>query len=519
MRTTLRLTVLFLLLNVFHTFGKDAATETKVKQTMKQATRFMMEKVSYQGGFVWQYLPDLSRSWGELEARRSMVWIQPQGTPSVGLILVDAYEATGDKYYLKAALKVAKPLIKGQLPCGGWNYVFDLAGEDSLKSWYETVGKNAWRLEEFQHYYGNATFDDGGTIESGTFLLRLSTHSKDKTVSKAVEKVIRFVLDSQYPGGGWPQRYPLMSGFSKNGVADYSGYITLNDDVLRKNIGFLIRCYQQMGRPELKEAALKAMRCCRDLQQKGKYAGWSDQYTLDGKPAQARTYEPRAINPATTVVCIRMMMEFYGMTGDTTFLSGIPAALNFLESQKLSDSLVALSGKRFRGAEFFMTPRFIDPESGKPLYVHRKGSNVVNGHYYFDQDIRHTIVHYSSQAFVDVKPLWEAYEKLRNSPIQQPSLKTQPETTDEPLFGSTPLESVLESFDAKGYWPVPLISTSNPYIGAGPATGGEDLSYAETTAGDRFDTSVNSQRSLETCISTAAFNRNMQRLIRYLKSE
>ena len=76
-----------------------------------------------------------------------MVRIQPPGTPSVGHLLLDAYHATGDEYYYEAAQKVANTLIWGQLECGGWNYVFDFAGENSLKSWYDTVGKMAgvWR--------------------------------------------------------------------------------------------------------------------------------------------------------------------------------------------------------------------------------------------------------------------------------------------------------------------------------------------------------------------------------------
>ena len=63
------------------------------------------------------------------------------------------------------AEQVAAALIWGQHPAGGWNYVVDFAGERSLRDWYDTVGKNAWRLEEFQHYYGNATFDDAGFDE------------------------------------------------------------------------------------------------------------------------------------------------------------------------------------------------------------------------------------------------------------------------------------------------------------------------------------------------------------------
>ena len=43
--------------------------DDQVINTMKTATRFMMDKVSYNGGFVWNYLPDMSRSWGEMEPR------------------------------------------------------------------------------------------------------------------------------------------------------------------------------------------------------------------------------------------------------------------------------------------------------------------------------------------------------------------------------------------------------------------------------------------------------------------
>ena len=31
---------------------------------------------------AWAYLPDLSRRWGELEARKTQIWIQPPGTPT-----------------------------------------------------------------------------------------------------------------------------------------------------------------------------------------------------------------------------------------------------------------------------------------------------------------------------------------------------------------------------------------------------------------------------------------------------
>ena len=68
---------------------------------MKRATTFMVDKVSTNGGYVWAYLPDLSRRWGEIEARNTMIWIQPPGTATMGHLFLDAYHATGDEYYYR----------------------------------------------------------------------------------------------------------------------------------------------------------------------------------------------------------------------------------------------------------------------------------------------------------------------------------------------------------------------------------------------------------------------------------
>ena len=148
-------------------------TRAQILDAMKRATTFMVEKVSTNGGYVWNYLPDFSRRWGEMEARDTMIWVQPPGTATMGHLFLDAYHATGDEYYYDAATRAARALMWGQHPSGGWNYLIDFAGDRSLRDWYDTVGKNAWRLEEFQHDWGNATFDDAGTAESAKLLLRL----------------------------------------------------------------------------------------------------------------------------------------------------------------------------------------------------------------------------------------------------------------------------------------------------------------------------------------------------------
>ena len=80
-------------------------------EAMQRAARFMRERVAYRGGYVWSYLPDFSRRWGEMEAYPSMIWIQPPGTATVGHLYLDCFHATRDEFYYQAAMEVADGLI------------------------------------------------------------------------------------------------------------------------------------------------------------------------------------------------------------------------------------------------------------------------------------------------------------------------------------------------------------------------------------------------------------------------
>lgn len=514
----------------------------EVLKTMKTATRFMMDQVSYKGGFVWAYLPDFSRSWGELEARRTMVWIQAPGTPLVGQLLLDAYHATGDEYYYGEAKKVADVLIWGQESCGGWNYMFDMAGENSMKEWYATIGKNGWRMEEFQHYYGNATFDDSVTSDVAKFLLRIYVEKYDPVFRPSLDKAIHFILESQYPVGGWPQRYPLKYDHVFQGKEDYSSFITLNDDVISDNIDFLLQCYQVLGMKNLKEPIMRALNLMLVLQQGEPYAGWADQYTMeDLQPAHARSYEPRGINAGTTVGMIYRLCDYYKLTGETKFLSGIPAAIRFLESMKLPDSEVARFGRRPLEEGEILVPRFIDPENGKPLYVHRKGSNVWNGTYYIDQDIAHTIGHYSSVSAVSVGQLRRHYEEVKAMPREE-VVKDSPFWCNElmPLpeyyVAFRPerkknarkkeslkerVEQIVKSMTGEGCWLTPLTALSNPYKPCPEAEKqpSSETCYRDTFVGDEYDTSCYPANQEVMGISTQVYVTNMGKLIQYMTNE
>ncbi|MEJ0085652.1 MAG: pectate lyase [Pseudomonadota bacterium] len=491
-----------------------------VEAAMRRATEFMVDKVAYRGGYLWNYLPDMSRRWGEMEARDTMIWLQPPGTSSMGHVFLDAYHATGDEYYYRAAEQVGSALIWGQHPSGGWNYVVDFAGDRSLRDWYATVGRNAWRLEEFQHYYGNATFDDQVSTDAAMFLLRLYVEKLDARYKPPVDRAIAFVLNSQYPIGGWPQRFPLNYEFAKHGHDDYSSYLTFNDDVVWENISFLLLCYQVLGEQRLLDPITRAMNFFLVSQQGAPNPGWALQYTLDLKPAAARTYEPLALATHTTASNIDHLLTFYELTGDTRYLARVPDAIDWLEKVKLPKPVAG--GKTH--------PTFVELSTNRALYVHRRGSNVANGEYYVDYDPARGIGHYSTTRKIDTAAMRARYDQLRKADVKT-LVKGSPLVAGAGLvalprfFAARYAPPVPQDLDAQtratlaalnstGYWPAPLPQTSHPYRGQAKS-GNVPGDFATTYVGDESDTSPYTDTVATPSISTAKYLESMNILIHW----
>ena len=345
-------------------------------------------------------------------------------------------------------------------------------------------------------------------------MLRLYLEKHDPTIKAALEKAIRFVLDSQYPVGAWPQRFPLQHDVVNKGKPDYSSYLTFNDDVTSANIEFLVLCYQALGDARLLAPLKRGMNSFLVTQQPPPQAGWALQYTTDLKPAGARTYEPRALATHATASNLQGLIKFYRWTGDAKYLARITEALDWLDTVALRPG-IAPPGRTH--------PTFVEVGTNKPLYVHREGSNVVNGRYYVDDNPKNTIQHYSSFRAVDVAGLrklhaeaksWSPAELARTSPLSA-GVKPLPRYFAAQRPTSVAPASVIAALNAEGYWLSPLGSNSYVYRRDGsktPAPG----DFSQTAVGDDSDTSPFPDPSL-VGISTGAYIRNMGVLIRALE--
>lgn len=512
-----------------------ADPQQDILSAMKRATTFMRDNAAVNGGYVWAYSDDLSTRWGEMEAFPSMIWIQPPGTATVGHLYLDAYRATGDEYYYEAAVEVGLSLIAAQHPSGGWNYLHDFAGEDSAQHWYDTIGRNGWRLEEFHHFYGNATFDDAGTAEASQLMLRLARERGDERFGASMEKAIRFIIDSQYENGGWPQRYPFVEDVPElHGRPDYTRYVTFNDDVAGENIKFLLMVWQTTGDQRALDTIYRAMSVFPATQQPAPQAGWGLQHTLDDlAPIGARSYEPDALVTNTTAGNISLMLNFYEWTGDEQFLERIPEAFDWLESVRLSEDEIKMPGREF--------PTFIEFGTNRALINHRRGSNVVNGEYYQDYDPKKPIVHYSQWRAIDLDGLRERYDELRATPreevISNSPFDRQPDFELPRFFTTKRIEvsdlnasrsdsaepptaaqiaKIIDSLNTEGYWPTPLRATSNPYIGDGDTIPAEG-DFSQTRVGDASDTSPYIAENPVIGISISSFIENMSALLQAIE--
>ncbi|MCB9782074.1 MAG: pectate lyase [Candidatus Omnitrophica bacterium] len=412
-------------------------TPEQVETAMKKATNYLLDEVSTHGGFVALYTEDLSRCWGEVPARNSMIWIQDAGTTTVGKALLDVYRETGDPFYREALMKVANAIVAAQRPEGGWHYFHDF-DPSGVEKWYEEVGSKAWGWEEFYHWDDNSTFDDDVTAGASDFLMDVYWETLDPRYKGPLMKALDFVLEAQYPLGGWPQRYPHPHG--------YSAYYTFNDGVTEGNIQLLWKAYKKFGNEEYRKAALRGMYFYIVSQNPPPQAGWSQAHELSLEPGGARSYEPKGLTTSSTQNNINALYRFYGMTGDRRFLRPIPDAIDWLESTKVpaEDSI---NGNTH--------PQFVELGTNKALYAHREGKSMEEGRYWVDYEAGNFPGHYGMQGKINIPQLRERYEEMSAlSPEEAMDRYKKEKDKGKPVVGTNAeeVQTILDSLNEKGAW-------------------------------------------------------------------
>lgn len=346
--------------------------------TLAKATAFM-RSIATEGGFLWRYSADLTTRAGENPATATQIWVQPPGTPTMGMAFLRAYEVTGDAAYLEAAKAAADALARGQLESGGWDYVVDFDAKAGA-AWYRRSDAGKLGAAEAAKRKNISTFDDDNTQSALRLLLAVADatrgagDARDARIRAARDYGLEKLMAAQRPAGGWPQRwagvpvtaaeYPVTNAAMpkdwprEHPKTNYYGHYTLNDNTHRDCVMTLLDAHKRLGKPEYRAAALRGADFLVRAQLPEPQPVWAQQYDAQLQPAWARAFEPPSACTSESVGVMRLLTDLYVETGEARYLEPLPRAIAWFKRSAIAPDLWA---------------RMYELETNKPIYGDRDG--------------------------------------------------------------------------------------------------------------------------------------------------
>ncbi|TWT85725.1 Pectic acid lyase [Posidoniimonas polymericola] len=277
------------------------------------------------------------------------------------------------QWYASAeAERIADNVLAYQHPNGGWPKNIDKARVLSDAE-LTAVRRDAPR--------GQTIIDNGATHTEVRFLARVSAATGRPAYRDAALRGVDFLLDAQYPGGGWPMIYPLRRG--------YYTHITYNDGAM---VGVL-RALRDAAAGEDEWSFVDSARRARaaDAVERGVQTILATQIRVDGKltawcaqhdehtlaPAKARAYELPSISGQESVGIVEFLMEIPEPSDDV--VEAVESAVDWFRRSKVEGVRVERT-RRPRNSVLVEDPdarplwaRFYDIPTNRPMYVGRDG--------------------------------------------------------------------------------------------------------------------------------------------------
>ena len=260
------------------------------------------------------------------------------------------------------AIKGARNIVTYQVADGGWSKNIDMVTRPRAPGdLYDANNENRFPdsadfdkpVDPNWHYI--ATLDNDSTWMQIRFLAHVTTallaahRDADAAPFRAsVNLGIEYLLDSQYPNGGWPQVWPLEGG--------YHDAITINDDAMTHAVEilhdvatgaadylFVPNALKRRAAP----AANRGIDCLLKLQivENGVKTVWAQQYdALTLEPTSARNYEMAALTSDESFPIVEFLMSLPDPT---------PAEVAAVHAARAWFTKVEIFGYRFGSGDFF----------------------------------------------------------------------------------------------------------------------------------------------------------------------
>lgn len=420
----------------------DNDLQSRAYQALLQAAKFFHTQVAVEGGYVYRVSENLTYREGEGVADSQTVWVQPPGTPAVGLAYLQAYGCTGEPSLLLAAHDAAHCLVRGQLHSGGWQDHIDFSDDLRRKLAYRVDGPARKKARNI------STFDDDKTQSAVRFLISYDQATKfsDAKVHEAVLFALESILKSQFPNGGfaqafeqpidagqykvtramypetWPQKYP---------GGDYWWFYTLNDNNISRIIDTLLLADEvYTDDPRYRQAALRTADFLLLAQMPEPQPAWAQQYNFEMEPVWARKFEPPAISGSESQEVVRSLMHIYEISGDKRYLESLPRAIEYLQRSQIEPGKLA---------------RFYELNSNRPLYMTRE--------YQLTYEPNDLPTHYGFIVGCSLEALQKRLDRLTSTkwiapkvPVSSDGNRNRKKPTDGEIL------AVVEALDERGAW-------------------------------------------------------------------
>jgi PelA/Pel-15E family pectate lyase len=284
----------------------------------------------------------------------------------------------GDAWYAgPEASQLADVVLSYQAPSGGWSRHTGYAKGPRKAG---TQWSSQYEPGQPPHYL--ATFDNRATTEEMTFLAQVWHATRREDCKAALVKGLNFILDAQYPNGGWPQVYPI--------EGKYHDDVTFNDDAMTRVLRLLqdvsagddpAFAFADAGlKARVKDALGAGVDCVLKTQIEigGRKTAWCAQYdALTLLPSNARAMEPATLSGVESAHVLEFLMSVRNPSPEV--VRAVEDGLAWLESAKITGIARAKgdNGKTTyvpdaSSSEVYWA-RFYDLKTGKPVFPGRDG--------------------------------------------------------------------------------------------------------------------------------------------------
>ena len=313
----------------------DAALRKDALRTLKESAAFFHEKVARHGGYVYYVSLDLQARWGEGKAGPDTVFVQPPGTPTVGMA------------FLVGPCGDGRPLLSrfSAMPRRRW-----CTASSNRAAGRRSFSSPGPRLGKYRHGHGGdwnaSSLDDGQTQSALQMLVRAdrALGFQHAAIHEAALYGLNALLGAQFPNGAFPQvwrgpvrrsaaapaglhaRYPDYDWRVEGKIKEYWDQYTLNDGLAGTVSDTLIAAHQVYGDARYTAALEKLAGFLLVAQMPEPQPAWCQQYNEQMIPIWARKFEPPAVSGWESQDAIETLIKIARYTGERKILEPIPRA-------------------------------------------------------------------------------------------------------------------------------------------------------------------------------------------------